>query len=517
MQSHDPILIEKCTYNPHNRMMLDEKGMQHNKIHVKEMIKDCRQNVINNYISQMQDDMPAYTKYISMVESSLQYLLVQIIYDFKVGYDTQKDFFEKVNQECQNICTKISESVPSLTMLRSIVIRINNAMCSIFKFFVNFVILQVGKRCFNGVILDGKIANHVGKIGKDSILSPIQENIQRLVTTAVDQIRFVSEYLNIDASKLANLPRMVDTDNFGTYVSTILTKIQVLFLSKVGAFSIFGYVFNFLVRIYEYIERSDKIPAFDRTPAGLKWKGCGTDMPEGSRLLTNDKLAKALEEKQKFTRQEWEAFGIKDLQTNDVVKVGSQYFKPVGTPAATKIQIQNEIDAFVQEMFNFVRNESQTTPSQVDYQKMKVLQYLLEKNDCEAVPVDDNAVAEEAKKMLFDGRATEALPAGLKWEGCGTEMPQGSQLLKNAKLTKALKKKKEFTREEWDAFGISDLRTNHVVKVRREHFKPVALLTNRHLCAYFRLPTFEMFKPGPEGYFIPDDDWPSERKVSQIL
>ncbi len=61
--------------------------------------------------------------------------------------------------------------------------------------------------------------------------------------------------------------------------------------------------------------------------AGLKWEGC--DMPQGSQLLTNDKLAEALEQKQEFTRQEWEAFGINDLQTTDVVKVGSKYFKPV--------------------------------------------------------------------------------------------------------------------------------------------------------------------------------------------
>ncbi len=72
--------------------------------------------------------------------------------------------------------------------------------------------------------------------------------------------------------------------------------------------------------------------AFVKTSTlGSKWEECGTDMPKGSRLLTTAELAKALKEKKEFTCQEWEEFGIKDLQTNDVVKVGSEHFKPVAS------------------------------------------------------------------------------------------------------------------------------------------------------------------------------------------
>ncbi len=65
---------------------------------------------------------------------------------------------------------------------------------------------------------------------------------------------------------------------------------------------------------------------------GSKWEECGTDMPKGGRLLNNTNLVNALKEdiKPEFTPKECEAFGINKLQTNNVVKVGKDYFKPVG-------------------------------------------------------------------------------------------------------------------------------------------------------------------------------------------
>lgn len=47
------------------------------------------------------------------------------------------------------------------------------------------------------------------------------------------------------------------------------------------------------------------------------------------RRLQNEKLAKALEKTTEFSGREWEAFGLTDLQKNDVIKVGNGYFTPV--------------------------------------------------------------------------------------------------------------------------------------------------------------------------------------------
>ena len=41
------------------------------------------------------------------------------------------------------------------------------------------------------------------------------------------------------------------------------------------------------------------------------------------RRLQNEKLAKALEKTTEFSGREWEAFGLTDLQKNDVIKVGN--------------------------------------------------------------------------------------------------------------------------------------------------------------------------------------------------
>ena len=70
---------------------------------------------------------------------------------------------------------------------------------------------------------------------------------------------------------------------------------------------------------------------FERVPCALgsKWEACVAEEPIVGRRLQNEKLAKALEKTTEFSGREWEAFGLTDLQKNDVIKVGNEYFKLV--------------------------------------------------------------------------------------------------------------------------------------------------------------------------------------------
>ena len=61
---------------------------------------------------------------------------------------------------------------------------------------------------------------------------------------------------------------------------------------------------------------------------GLKWLPAGDTKPTTGRNLEHKKLAEALTRKTEFTKQEWEAFGIKDLFTNHFIKSGNSYFQP---------------------------------------------------------------------------------------------------------------------------------------------------------------------------------------------
>ena len=63
--------------------------------------------------------------------------------------------------------------------------------------------------------------------------------------------------------------------------------------------------------------------------------------------------------------------------------------------------------------------------------------------------------------------------SGLKWRKCGDTQPTSGRSLINAKLANALARKVAFTQQEWDAFGIRDLRIDHFVMANDSYFKPV--------------------------------------------
>jgi hypothetical protein len=81
---------------------------------------------------------------------------------------------------------------------------------------------------------------------------------------------------------------------------------------------------------------SERNPMFDgllpvRRPhdqLGLKWLPAGNTKPATGRNLEHEKLAKALENKTEFTKEEWKKFYIKDLCADHFIKSGNEYFQP---------------------------------------------------------------------------------------------------------------------------------------------------------------------------------------------
>ena len=93
-------------------------------------------------------------------------------------------------------------------------------------------------------------------------------------------------------------------------------------------------------------------------------------------------------------------------------------------------------------------------------------------------------------------------PSGLKWkkavvfspaEGEESKPTQGREL-ENANLAEALLSKREFTSQEWTAFGIGDLRFDDFIKSGQSYFKPAtphSEVSRRcqecsHLCPIFK-------------------------------
>eukprot|EP00966_Prymnesium_polylepis_P020524 472284-Prymnesium_polylepis.1 len=75
---------------------------------------------------------------------------------------------------------------------------------------------------------------------------------------------------------------------------------------------------------------ADNVDDATKPPSGLRWGIMGREQPANGRELTNPKLQKELLRKSRvgssaslasFTQQEWDTFGITDLQADDFVKL----------------------------------------------------------------------------------------------------------------------------------------------------------------------------------------------------
>jgi hypothetical protein len=68
--------------------------------------------------------------------------------------------------------------------------------------------------------------------------------------------------------------------------------------------------------------------------------------------------------------------------------------------------------------------------------------------------------------------------SGLIWQCIGATKPPKGQELRHAQLCKELYAKSEFTAQEWEAFGITDLGMDHFVKSGAYYFAPAATITS---------------------------------------
>jgi hypothetical protein len=64
--------------------------------------------------------------------------------------------------------------------------------------------------------------------------------------------------------------------------------------------------------------------------------------------------------------------------------------------------------------------------------------------------------------------------SGLNWRKIGNKEPTGCVHLANAGLESGLASTTTFTQEEWDAFGVTDLRRDHFIKSGESYFQPAA-------------------------------------------
>ena len=63
-------------------------------------------------------------------------------------------------------------------------------------------------------------------------------------------------------------------------------------------------------------------------PLGLRLKCVGSTRPSNGKELVNNKLASALQNKTKFTQEEWDSFGVSHLRMDHFIKSGAAYFQP---------------------------------------------------------------------------------------------------------------------------------------------------------------------------------------------
>ena len=61
---------------------------------------------------------------------------------------------------------------------------------------------------------------------------------------------------------------------------------------------------------------------------------------------------------------------------------------------------------------------------------------------------------------------------GLRWKNVGSTVPTNGKELTNNDFASLLQSRTAFTREEWDVFGIKDLRTEHFIKSGTSYFRP---------------------------------------------
>jgi len=87
-----------------------------------------------------------------------------------------------------------------------------------------------------------------------------------------------------------------------------------------------------------------------------------------------------------------------------------------------------------------------------------------------------------------DVNVSESATLGLKWQNIGNASPDAGRVLENSELAEALTRTIEFSHQEWEAFGIKNLRITDFVKSGDSYFNPADTRTiqfNGNLCTMF--------------------------------
>ena len=155
---------------------------------------------------------------------------------------------------------------------------------------------------------------------------------------------------------------------------------------------------------------------------GIRWEKIESGKPPAGKEIICEGFAKGQSD---FTQDHFDASQIEesDLTEYSYICVGDSYFKPVRTPTGTDISDEDDAKALIKAIRN--------------------------------------------KKT-----ASGALGRIYKWLPVGDIEPTTGHNLQNSKLAEALRSKTEFTVQEWEAFGIEVLPTDHFIKSGDSFFQP---------------------------------------------
>jgi hypothetical protein len=262
------------------------------------------------------------------------------------------------------------------------------------------------------------------------------------------------------------------------------------------------------------------VPYYEHA-SGLAWAATGDAVPSVGMELTCPELSEALDSKLEFTKDEWASFGVRGLRTDNFVKShAGMYFRPADeqlgimsdqcwldvslqhendTPkrkgsyryfCSVNVRLeQGEVDLSEPLSFKAATCDPMMMPDldtpRVAWFDGDGRQYRdaaeLIWPPCKAYHcLDDRALQFEImevvhqKKPKWPDQPLFPKASGLVWRCLPSSRPPTGTRLVHAKLAKALALKTEFTPDEWDAFGVRDLRLSHFVEVGHSCYQPVA-------------------------------------------
>ena len=132
----------------------------------------------------------------------------------------------------------------------------------------------------------------------------------------------------------------------------------------------------------------------------------------------------------------------------------------------TRDAVGSKIPTEGQEIENEVRSAKLKPLSKQDYDR------LLNCNFPNLMKIDLENLQGKVPSFIISLGHQQKCCSGLRWLVAGDTEPTTGHNLQNANLAEALQKKTEFTQQEWDAFGIKDLREDHIIKSGNSYFKP---------------------------------------------